>query len=63
MTASIQRRLEALEQPHLRPCLPCALVRLRGTQIDQCTHPLGQTLHDVLAALNRNSNEVGHAEQ
>jgi len=63
MTASIRTRLEALELPHMRPCLPCALARLRGAKIDQCTHPHGQTLHDVLAELNRNAKEVSHAEQ
>jgi hypothetical protein len=63
MTASIQRRLEALERPLGHRCLSCEWVRLTGATIERCMHDLRRTLRDELVELNRTSSEVSDADQ
>ena len=59
MTTTMQRRVEALEEPGGRACLSCELAALgRGaaattdTKLPTCTHWLRKTLAEELFELN-----------
>ena len=53
MNTSIQRRVQALEQPNNGACLACELAGLTLGTITACTHPVGQSLQRELAELDR----------
>jgi hypothetical protein len=53
MTASLERRIEALEHPFGRICLCCALGKLAGLALDRCSHGAGNSLVDVVRAMSR----------
>ena len=53
MTTSMQRRVQALEQPNKRDCFACELARLTVGAITACTHPADRPLHVELAELDR----------
>lgn len=59
MTATMQRRVEALEGPGGRACLSCELARLgldsvatTDTKLPTCTHWLRRTLAEELFELD-----------
>jgi len=53
MNTSMQRRVQALEQPNKRDCFACELARLTVGTITACTHPADRPLHLELAELDR----------
>jgi len=52
MTTSMQRRVQALEQPNKRDCFACELARLTVGPFTACTHPADRPLHVELAELD-----------
>ena len=53
MNTSMQRRVQALEQPNKRDCFACELARLTVGPFTACTHPADRPLHVELAELDR----------
>ena len=53
MNTSMQRRVQALEQPNNRACLACELAGLTAGAITACAHPVEQSIKRELAELDR----------
>ena len=62
MNTSIQRRVQAPENPTNGACLACELAGLTVGTVTACAHPVEQSLQRELAALDRTIETVKQIE-